>query len=159
MRSRYGLSYSNFSYKVSVGPKAAVALDNAHGLISPYFDRPFPPQHVVDSIGAIVFHVITVTNVGTIDCDDVVLGFIKPPGAGSNGVPLQQLYDFSRVFVPAGQSVRVTLNASANDFTQVSENGKRETLPGNYTFQFGVPETQVHGQGYATQVVTTTLQT
>ena len=36
-----------------------------------------------------------------------------------NGVPLQSLYDFARVFVPAGQSVSVTLNATALDFTQV----------------------------------------
>ena len=35
------------------------------------------------------------------------------------GVPLQSLYDFARVFVPAGQSVSVTLNATALDFTQV----------------------------------------
>jgi hypothetical protein len=68
---------------------------------------------------------VTVTNTGTLDADDVVLGFIKPPGAGTGGVPLQSLYDFARVHVKAGQSVVVTLNASALDFTQVDANGSR----------------------------------
>ena len=28
---------------------------------------------------------------GAVDADDVVLGFLKPPGAGVGGVPLQQV--------------------------------------------------------------------
>ena len=125
--------------------------------MSPFFSRPFPPQHVTESVGPVVQHVITVKNTGNVDAEDVVLGFMKPPGAGQNGIPLQSLYDFQRVFVPSGQSVKVVLNASAIQFTQVSDGGRRATLPGNYTFQFGVPQTYPHGQGYATQLVTTTL--
>ena len=34
---------------------------------------------------------IKVTNTGLVDSDDVVLGFLRPPGAGRGGVPLQQL--------------------------------------------------------------------
>ena len=37
---------------------------------------------------------VTVTNTGKLDADDVVLGFLTPPGAGQNGVPLQTLYGF-----------------------------------------------------------------
>jgi len=45
-----------------------------------------------------------VTNTGVMDADDVVLGFLTPPSAGVNGVPLQTLYAFDRVrhrFAPA----------------------------------------------------------
>jgi pre-mRNA-splicing factor SYF2/beta-D-xylosidase 4 len=54
-----------------------------------------------------VSYVVNVTNTGTIDADDVVLGFIKPPGAGTNGVPLQTLFGFERVHVKAGETVQV----------------------------------------------------
>jgi hypothetical protein len=30
-----------------------------------------------------------VTNTGSVDSDDVVLGFLVPPGAGTDGIPLQ----------------------------------------------------------------------
>ena len=56
--------------------------------------RPFPPQHEMDAIGAVASHTITVTNTGAIDADDVVLSFVKAPGAGLGGVPSQSLYDF-----------------------------------------------------------------
>ena len=42
----------------------------------------------------------------------VVLGFLKPPGAGVAGVPLQTLYGFDRVHVPAGKTVAVELYPS-----------------------------------------------
>ena len=32
---------------------------------------------------------VAVTNTGKVDSDDVVLGFMVPPGAGTGGVPLQ----------------------------------------------------------------------
>lgn len=159
LAAQFGLSTTRFSYAISAAPTTTVALDEAHSRMSRFYSRPFPPQHVTDSVGAVVQHTITVTNVGTIDADDVVLGFIKPPGAGTNGVPLQSLYDFSRVFVPAGKSVSVTLNASALHFTQIGDDGERSMLPGDYVFQFGVPETHAHGQGYATHMVATTLRT
>jgi beta-D-xylosidase 4 len=37
---------------------------------------------------------VNVTNTGSVDSDDVVLGFLTPPGAGQNGVPIQQLFGF-----------------------------------------------------------------
>ena len=48
-------------------------------------------------------------------CADVVLGFLSPPGAGSNGVPLQLLYDFERVHIKAGATGLVTLRTSPKD--------------------------------------------
>ena len=108
---------------------------------------------LTDSVGAIAQHKVTVTNTGSRDADHVVLGILKPPGAGQGGVPLQSLYDFARVHVRAGQSVTVALNASALDFTQVDETGQRAVLRGRYEFQFGIPETEPMGQGFAARAV------
>lgn len=122
-------------------------------MIEQFAERPFPPQQSVDSLGTIVQHTITVTNTGAHDADDVVLGFVKPPGAGTRGVPLQVLYDFARVHVAAGKSVTVSLNATAMAFTQVDRLGNRYKLPGAYGFQFGIPETAALGQGFAQHAV------
>eukprot|EP01052_Picozoa_sp_SAG31_P071318 SAG31_NODE_30230_length_384_cov_0.491228_1_plen_87_part_10 len=37
-------------------------------------------------------YMVNVTNSGNMDAVDVVLGFLAPPGAGENGVPLQVLF-------------------------------------------------------------------
>lgn len=173
----FGLSYTTFTYSAArvaastthaaaaaaaapAAPTAAatmVRLDAVDALVRTNRGRPFPPQHAVDALGTLVQHQVTVTNTGSIDADDVVLGFMKPPGAGENGVPLQSLYDFARVHVPAGKSVTVSLNATALDFTQVREDGSRDAHPGNYTFQFGIPETITLGQGFATDMVAATM--
>ena len=87
-------------------------------------------------------------------CADVVLGFLSPPGAGSNGVPLQLLYDFERMHIKAGATGLVTLRTSPKDFTQLDEEAVRYALPGEYTFRFGVKETAPHGGGWATTTLT-----
>ncbi len=92
---------------------------------------------------------INVTNTGAVDSDDVVLGFIVPPGAGQNGVPLQELFGFERVFVPAGQTVTVYLGAQGVRFTQAGADGVRRALAGEYTVRFGVKEGAALGMGYA----------
>jgi beta-D-xylosidase 4 len=91
---------------------------------------------------------INVTNTGSVDSDDVVLGFMVPPGAGTGGVPLQELFGFERVFVPAGQTVTVYLGAQGVRFTQAGIDGVRRVLPGEYTVKFGVKETFTQGMGY-----------
>jgi hypothetical protein len=92
---------------------------------------------------------VNVTNTGTVDSDDVVLGFLTPPGAGVDGTPLQELFGFERVHVPAGQTVTVYLGAQGVRFTQAGVDGVRRVLPGEYTVRFGVQETAAHGMGFA----------
>ena len=92
---------------------------------------------------------MNVTNTGSVDSDDVVLGFLVPPGAGSNGVPLQELFGFERVFVPAGQTVTVYLGAQGVRFTQAGQDGVRRALGGEYRVRFGVRETASEGMGFA----------
>ena len=94
-----------------------------------------------------------ISNTGTVDSDEVVLGFIAPPGAGTNGVPLQSLFGFERVFVKAGASVDVYLYPSLMEFAQTNKNGSKSVLVGNYTIWFGVKDTQVLGGGYVETVV------
>ena len=94
---------------------------------------------------------INVTNTGNVDSDDVVLGFLIPPGAGVNGVPLKELFGFERVFVRAGETVTVYLGAQAVRFTQADVKGTRHALGGQYMIRFGIKETNVSGlnMGYA----------
>jgi len=92
---------------------------------------------------------IDVTNTGNYDADDAVLGFITPPGAGMNGVPLKYLFGFERVHVPRGKTVSVFLYPSLGDFTLVDEKGQRSPVAGEYTVEFGIPETHEFGQGLA----------
>ncbi len=92
---------------------------------------------------------VNVTNSGTVDSDDVVLGFLTPPGAGANGVPLQELFGFERVFVPAGQTVTVYLGAQGVRFCQPDAAGVRHVLKGEYGVSFGVRETAALGMGFA----------
>lgn len=70
--------------------------------------------------------------------DDVVIGLLAPPGAGTNGIPLQQTFNFERVFVPAGKTVYVWLGLTARDLTQVNAAGVRLAHTGEYTVRFGV---------------------
>merc|ERR1711948_136794 len=88
-----------------------------------------------------VQYAVNVTNTGGMDADDVVLGFLTPPGAGSNGVPLKVLFGFERVHVKAGETVSVFLYPALTDFAQAGADGKLKVTPGEYGVQFGVKET------------------
>jgi len=144
----FGLSYTTWTYTPLPGstPPSLAALTaaaDAHaatGVIG----------HIPASLKttAVDFYV-NVTNTGSVDSDDVVLGFIVPPGAGVNGVPLQELFGFQRVFVPAGQTVTVYLGAQGVRFTQAGKDGVRRVLRGEYRVRFGVKETASLGMGFA----------
>ena len=92
---------------------------------------------------------VNVTNTGSIDADDVVLGFLVPAGAGTGGVALQELFGFERVHVAAGQTVTVYLGAQGSAFCQTDEAGVRRFHPGDYKVRIGVRETLEHGMGFA----------
>lgn len=145
------------------------------------------------------FYFVNVTNTGSVDSDEgggqsvggeeiqrrhhllphlsraVVLGFLVPPGNGTDGVPiqvclawvwahphhtvpllhsaldpfLQELFGFERVHVPAGQTVTVYLGAQGVRFTQAGADGVRRALHGDYTVRFGVRATAALGGGFA----------
>jgi hypothetical protein len=150
----YGLSYTTWQYTPLPDPTppaaaaasafAAVrAAAEAHAATGPVGVIPASLQTVA------VSYYLNVTNTGSVDADDVVLGFLVPPGAGTNGVPLQQLFGFERVHVPAGQTVTVYLGAQGYYFTQPDADGVRHALPGEYGVRFGVREGLGQGMGFA----------
>eukprot|EP01013_Petalomonas_cantuscygni_P003871 TRINITY_DN14118_c0_g1_i1.p1 TRINITY_DN14118_c0_g1~~TRINITY_DN14118_c0_g1_i1.p1 ORF type:complete len:810 (-),score=165.70 TRINITY_DN14118_c0_g1_i1:209-2638(-) len=176
----FGLSYTSFEYQTAgAEPRAATILEQhvaremrtdvdagasaASGALYTVIDgrpvrdmlarstnagRAFPS--IAEQQTPMVSYSVRVTNTGDLDADDAVLGFLTPPGAGKDGVPLQTLFAFERVHVPAGQTVTVSLMPSAVDFTVVGADGVRQPLVGEWGVQFGVRETVAHGGGFAT---------
>jgi len=134
----FGLSYTTFTYVLLSGVSS---------------DRVTLAKDLVTDKKALqaeaASYYINVTNTGKIAADDVVLGFLTPPGAGTNGVALQTLFGFERIHLKPGQSKVVYLGAQGQHFTHVLANGVRVSWPGRYGVHFGVHETLAHGMGYA----------
>lgn len=176
----FGLSYTSFTYSVVSAPTEPVSLSAVRDMLeaTKAEGRVFPSLQLLSEAQPLVAYSVNVTNTGSMNADDVVLGFLTPPGAGADGVPLQALYAFERVFVPAGQTVTVNLYPSLTDFTQVCADligpvlssarainftyclqvdsmGERRVHSGEYTFRFGVKETAHHGMGYVEHKMTT----
>ena len=110
---------------------------------------------MLDAAAPAVVYQINVTNTGAVAAADAVLGFLTPPGAGVDGVPLKALFGFERVRLQPGESKSVYLYPELSQFAQVGRSGKRAVLAGEYTVSFGVPETARHGQGFASQRLAT----
>jgi hypothetical protein len=160
----FGLSYTTFKYTtaqqariVSLAPVQALLAETRHA--GQTFPRTMSVEALQAEWKATVEFSVNVTNSGTKDSDDVVLGFLTPPGAGQNGVPLKVLFGFERVHVKAGETVNVFLYPSLTDFAQASTNGELNVLAGSYGVHFGVAETRPHGMGYveAGNIVATTV--
>jgi xylan 1,4-beta-xylosidase len=111
--------------------------------------RIFPAHALLDSAEPLVRYRVNVSNTGTMDAEDVVLGMLVPPGAGEGGVPLQQLFGFEKVHVNAGETVAVDLYPSLADFTQVDTHGVRSARAGSYKFVFGLEESKGLLMGHA----------
>ena len=152
----FGLSYTTWSYspapaaaRVSLAPvRDMLAATTAAG-------RTFPSSERVGAAAPLVNYFVNVTNTGKVDADDVVLGFLVPPNAGKDGVPLQTLFGFERVHVKAGQTVSVNLYPSLVDWTHTQLDGTKVAVAGDWTVRFGVEKTLEHGMGYAEAVVST----
>ena len=154
----FGLSYSSFSYDLASAPPpaasgaAVVSLAPVRALLASTkaSNATFPSMLASQAAHAApVKYTINVTNTGSVDADDVVLGFLTPPNAGVDGVPLQALFGFERVFVRAGQSVSVQLYPELTQFTQVATDGTRAALAGEYGVHFGLRESASLGMGFA----------
>jgi hypothetical protein len=57
--------------------------------------------------------------------DDVVLGFLTPPNAGTDGAPLKSLFAFERVHVKSGETISVYLYPQLTEFTHVRTNSSQ----------------------------------
>ena len=162
----YGLSYTTFKYSVSATKKDSAKsfslqslrtlLEDSDNVVG---DKKFYSLAKIDAAtlnSDVPKYKVTVTNTGTMDSDDVVLGFIAPPGAGQNGVPLQSLFGFERVHVKAGDSVDVYLYPSLMEFAKTELNGTKTVLDGEYKIWFGVKDTLKLGGGYVETIIRAT---
>ena len=140
----FGLSYTTFKYTLAEAP-TVVDISPLRTLLASDTTRTFFKK---DPTHPLVSYSVNVTNTGAIDADDVVLGFLTPPGAGKNGVELQTLFGFQRVHVKAGETVTVWLAAEAQAFSTVNAEGTRVALPGTWGVHFGVESTAPHGMGF-----------
>lgn len=132
----FGLSYTTFDYSV-VDAKQTMDLKEVEKMLR--------EAEEIGKIGTLKKNVkdesgfiIEVTNTGDMDADEVVLGFVTPPGAGTDGVPLKSLFAFERIHVKAGETETVTLVPGLTDYTIVQQDGVRVAREGKYTFEFGV---------------------
>jgi beta-D-xylosidase 4 len=152
----FGLSYSTFSYGLVDVPAGPVRLDAVREMLAQTKSdgRIFPDSHMLRTAPPTVKYAVNVTNTGSVDADEVVLGLLKPPGAGVGGVPLQTLYGFERVFLKAGETKTVQLYPAMDDLTQVDKNGERYALSGEYTFSFGVQHEAGPEMAFAQHAVT-----
>jgi beta-glucosidase-like glycosyl hydrolase len=130
----FGLSYTTFTYTPFASSETIKVAD-----VMSFVDEHKEKYMVPVKSSTLVDYWVNVTNTGSRDADEVVLGFLVPPGAGTGGVPLKQLFGFERVFVPKGQTVSVYIGVTARDLTFVDATGKRVPLVGDFQVKFGVP--------------------
>ena len=152
----FGLSYTEFKYQVH-SEVNEVSLRKVQRHIEMGKATPMDSGSETQWLArgrehAMAEYEVSVTNTGDVDSDNVVLGFLTPPGAGKNGVPLQSLFGFERVFVKAGQTVKVYLYPEAADFAFAKADGSYRALEGEYAVTFGVKESAT--TGFATAKVT-----
>jgi len=146
----FGLSYTNFKYSATSSVQDTVSLAPLKDLLDTTSAKGhlFPKLANAQLGKSFVEYAVNVTNTGSVDSDDVVLGFVTPPNAGSDGIPLQSLFGFERAHVKAGETVTVYLYPSLTDFAIIDKDGRHQAHEGEYTFSFGVKETFEHGQGF-----------
>ena len=105
----YGLSYTTFAY------------DNLN----------------IDEIGDTRFKVtLDVTNTGQYDGDEVVQLYIHDEYA-STAQPMMQLKKFQRVFIPKGETRKITFILEAEDLSIINADMKSVVEPGDFTIMIG----------------------
>lgn len=138
----FGLSYSTFRYDLAVAPTS--------------FSLPDAPEHRRSKLQAATY-AVNVTNEGAAAADDVVLGFLEPPSAGQDGLPLKSLFAFERIHLEPNQTTTVWLAPAWRDFAfprvdggdgQVRSKPVFRPLPGSYRVTFGVESTRAYGMGF-----------
>ena len=147
----YALSYTRWSYAAAASISGPISLAPVRGVLerTQAAGRTFPSSDMLEAAEPPVSFEVNVTNLGDMPADDVVLGFMVPPSAGKDGVPLQTLFGFERVHVPAGATVLVSLYPEHTEFMTTLVDGSKRVAAGEYTVRIGVQETAAHGQGYA----------
>ena len=137
----WGLTYTSWQVSVAGPPTVPLAAARAFLAANPAHGARFASRR--SEPPSVATYTVNVTNVGRVDSDYVVLGFLVPPGAGAGGVPQQQLFGFERVHVRVGETVTVWLGVGARDLTRVvaaagGEPARRVAVAGEYGLRVGV---------------------
>ncbi len=114
----YGLSYTSFTYSKVVFPSTA-------------------------KTGDAVRASITVKNSGKYDGDEVVQLYLQRPGDKA----LRSLRGFARIHVKKGESKNVSFNLKPDDFSQITGDGQRRILPGDYQISIGGGQPTMNNSG------------
>ena len=84
---------------------------------------------------------VTVTNVGSIAAHEVTQLYVTAPGAGSKEphlpIPIRSLQGFTRRFLPAGGSLRLSFELTPRQISTVQRNGSAVLGEGTYTVSVG----------------------
>ena len=74
-------------------------------------------------------------NTGRVDGDEVVMLYVLPPQG--MGAPQQNLRDYRRVHVPAGESVSVDFDVTSHDLAFAHADGKVSSAAGTWQVRVG----------------------
>ena len=107
----FGLSYSTFAYGRLVLPARAKA-------------------------GETVVVKATVTNTGAVEGDEVVQLYVKDLAA-SVPVPIRSLQGFKRVHLKPRESVTLSFELTARQFSLIDDQGRRVVEPGEFEISIG----------------------
>jgi hypothetical protein len=143
----FGLSYTTFQYSPLPAAQRTISLAHARAVIATRaaLGHPFVRHEELRAAETAVNWAteaafsVNVTNTGSMDADEAVLGFVVPPSAGEGGVPLKSLFGFERVHVRRGETVTVTLYPSLSDFMAVDAAGAYVLLDTKWMWQHGFP--------------------
>jgi beta-glucosidase-like glycosyl hydrolase len=133
-----GLSYTTFAIDVSA--PATLSLAAAENALNASRTRP-------DTAPPLASIAIQLSNTGTMASDTVLLLFLVPPSAGTQGRPIKSLRNFARVaHVSPQQHMSVSLNLSAHDFALTTASGDLVVVGGGW-------EVEVEGRRAVIQLI------
>jgi len=82
---------------------------------------------------------VNVTNTGSMNGDDVVLAYLRPPQVLYDGEtpPLKQLFGFERVNLNIGETKQVFFPLNIETLSRIDRDGSKWIYPGEYHIIIG----------------------
>lgn len=124
----YGLSYTTFVYHwYNDSNSASYAIES---LFKDHYD-----QHGIP----IELFRVNVTNTGSMNGDDVVLAYVKPPQIlhDSETPPIKQLFGFQRINLNVGETKQIFFPLNVEILFTIHRDGSKWIHPGEYNILIG----------------------
>lgn len=127
-----GMSYTEFKYGVPTVEEIGgeLSLQRLESAVQQAKYRPHTSERILRIS-------TTITNVGNVAGDEVVLLYTHGPSAGDGGSPLQSLRHYDRIHLEPGQSHSVAFEMTAHDFAEVDEKGNIMAVAGDWKVRVG----------------------